>query len=195
MTDQAKVTSVEALEAFRSSLLVFLSKARPTLEEVSSEVVHTRLWLQNDQRAYWERQKKIRARELEEAKAELFSARLSKFQQASAAQQMAVQKAQRSLNEAEEKLRLLKKWDRELENRSEPMVKMVEQLHGFLGTDMVRAAAYLTETIKILEAYAEVGPRPGSGGPTPVPAATDSAGDAASKADASSAETGSTSKP
>src|SRR5213593_254717 len=112
---QAQVTSVDAIEAFRSSLIVFLSKARPTLEEISSDVLRTRSWLENDQRDHWTRELKRRLRELEQAQAELFSARLSRLQQPTAAQHMAAQRAQHAVREAEEKQRVLKKWQRELE--------------------------------------------------------------------------------
>ena len=69
---------------------------------------------------------------------------------------MAVQRAERAVREAEAKLALLKKWDRELENRTDPLVKQVTQLHGFLTTDMGRAVAYLAQVVKALEAYADV---------------------------------------
>jgi chromosome segregation ATPase len=167
MEQRAQVTSVEAIEAFRSCLLIFLTKARPTLEEVMNEVIRTRSWLQNDQRVHWEKEVKVKRRELEQAQAELFSARISKLEDASAAQQMAVQRAHRAIQHADDKLRLLKKWDRELENRSAPLLKLVEQLHGYLGTDMVRATSFLTEMIKTLQAYAEVQIR----APAPTPTA------------------------
>ena len=125
---QANVTSVDAIEQFRSVLLLFLTKARPTLEEIISEVTRTKQWLQNDQLTHWEREMKLRRRALEQAQAELFSATISTIQTASAAQQMAVQRARRAINEADEKLRILKKWGRELENRSDPFVKEIEQL-------------------------------------------------------------------
>jgi len=153
---QAKVTSIAAIEQFRAALILFLTKARPTLEEIVAEVNRTKLWLQNEQLSFWERQMKVRGRELERAQAELFSARLSKIQQASAAQQMAVQRAHHAIREAEEKLRVLKKWGRELENRTDPMVKEIEQLHGFISTDMSRAISYLNEIIKSLQAYSEL---------------------------------------
>jgi hypothetical protein len=153
---QAKVTSVDAIEQFRSVLLLFLTKARPTLEEIISEVNKTRNWLQNDQVSFWERQMKARQRTLETAEAELFSARISTIHEASAAQQMAVQRARRSIREAEEKLRILKKWGREIDNRTDPFVKEIEQLHGFISVDMTKAVSYLTEIIKSLQAYADV---------------------------------------
>jgi galactokinase len=162
MEQQAKVTSVDALENFRASLILFLSKAKPALEEVMHEVVRTRLWIENEQRTFWEREIKTRRRKLEQAQAELFSARISKLQEASAAQQMAVHHAQNAINAAEEKMRMLKKWNRELENRADPLVKQLEQLHGFLMNDMGRAVAFLAEAVKILQSYAEVsiGTRP-----------------------------------
>jgi hypothetical protein len=163
---QAKVTSVDAIEQFRSVLLVFLSKSRPTLEEIVSEVNRTRQWLQHDQVVHWERQMKIRQRTLEQAQAELFSASMSTIQKASAAQQMAVRRARRAVHEAEDKLRILKKWSREIDNRTDPFVKEIEQLHGFISVDMTKAVSYLTEIIKSLQAYAEISP---AVQPTPAP--------------------------
>jgi len=132
MAERAQVTSFEAVESFRADLIVFLSRARAVLEEASDDVLRTRLWVQNDQRRLWENETRVRGRKLEEARAELFNAKLSQFQESTALQLMAVQRAERAAREAEAKLALLKKWDRELENRTDPLVKQVTQLHGFL---------------------------------------------------------------
>jgi len=45
---------------------------------------------------------------------------------------------------AEDKLKLLKKWERELENRSEPLLKLVEQLSWLSFDRMLRATTFLT---------------------------------------------------
>jgi hypothetical protein len=156
MAERAQVTSVDAIEAFRANLIVYLSKARPTLEEAASEVMRTRVWLENEQRNYWEKELRLRKRELERTQAELFSARLSKLQQATGVQEMAFHRAQRAIREAEAKIAVLKKWTRELENQSEPLVKLVDQLHGFVTTDMVKAVAYLAQVVQTLEAYAGI---------------------------------------
>ena len=163
MADRAQVTSVDAIDSFRSSVILFVSKARPTLEEVASDVMRTRQWLQNDQRARWENELKQRSRALERAQAELFGSRLSKIQTATAAQQMAVIRARRAVQEAEAKLRVLRKWDRELENRSEPLLKQVDNLHGFLSSQMPKAVAYLAQVVQTLQAYAGVAPAAGVG--------------------------------
>ena len=158
MPQKAHITSVEALETFRSQLIVYVSKARPTLEEVSAEVVRVRQWLQNEQRAHWETQVRRRAKELEQAQAALFSARLSNLREESAAEQMAYHRARRALDDAENKLRTLKNWNREFDNRSDPLVKQTEKLHTVLAHDMVEAVAYLTEAINTLAAYREIAP-------------------------------------
>ncbi|HZF00589.1 MAG TPA: hypothetical protein VE344_01715 [Methylomirabilota bacterium] len=156
MPDQAKITSVEAIESFRAALILYLSQARPALEEISGEIVRAKVWLQNDQRRLWESEMRRRLKKLEEAQQELFSARISNFQETTSLQQMAVQRSQRSVREAEEKLARLKKWDRELENHSEPLVKSAEQFQTFLTIEMPKAIAYLAQVMKTLEAYSGV---------------------------------------
>ena len=158
MAQSAKITSVEALAAFRASLILYLSKARPVLEEVSAEVLRTRAWLQNDQRRHWENEARLRKRRLEEAQAELLNARISQFKQGTSLPHMAMQRAKRSLQDAEEKLAIVKHWDRDMENRTDPLTKQMEQLHGFLASDMKKAVAYLEQMISTLDAYAEVRP-------------------------------------
>jgi chromosome segregation ATPase len=156
MAEKAHVTSVEALDAFRASLILYVSKARPTLEEASADVLRTRLWLQNDQRLHWENQVRRRAKALEQAQQELASARLSNLRDEKSAEQNAVRKARQALDEAEAKLKLLKQWNREFDNRVEPLVKQLEKLHTVLANDMVQAAAYLAQAVNTLSAYAEM---------------------------------------
>ena len=155
---QAQITSVEAIESFRAELVVYLAQIKPVLDEVTSEVLHTRSWLQDDRRRFWEQELRVRNRRLEEAKQELFNASISRMNEAKSFQQMAVQRAQRDLHAVEDKLAVIKKWDRELDDRSAPLVKQMEQLHGFLGVEMARAVAYLDQALKALDAYQSVAP-------------------------------------
>jgi len=184
MPERAHVTSVDALELFRSQLIVYLSKARPALDEVSAEVVRMRGWLQDEQRTRWENEFRRRSRALQEAQAALFSARLSSFQEESSLQQMMVHRAKRAFDEAEEKLRVIKKWNRDFDNRVEPLLKQMEKLHTVLAHDMVQAVAFLTQAIDTLHAYAGVAPPTdapasalpsGGGGPGDVSAGGDGA--------------------
>ena len=158
MTGQAQITSVEAIESFRSKLVVYLTQARSVVDEAANELARTRLWLQNDQRLFWENEQRLRGRRLEEAKQELFNAKLSQFQESTALHVMTVQRRQRAMQDAEDHVKALKKWDRELENKAAPLMKQTEQLQGFLATDMAQAVAYLDRALKALEAYRSVAP-------------------------------------
>lgn len=165
MPERAHVTSVEALEFFRSSLLVYVSKARPTLDEVSGEVVRMRSWLEDEQRLYWENEMRRRRRDFDEAQQALFSSKLSTFRETSAAEQMAVHRTKRALEAAEAKLKAVKQWDRVFDNRVGPLVKQMEKLQTVLAHDMVQAVAFLTQVIQTLEAYARIAPAAATGGP------------------------------
>src|SRR5260370_40300664 len=158
MPQKAHVSSLEMLESFRSSLLVFLSQARPALEEVSADVLRARLWLENDQLSHWQNQIRRRRKDLAQAQQSLCSARLGILRQDTSAEQLLVHRAKRAVEEAEFKLRSVKKWNREYDGVVQPLLKQTEKLHSVLSNDMVKAVAYLTETIKTLAAYAELQP-------------------------------------
>jgi hypothetical protein len=166
MAGQAQITSVEALEAFRADLIVYLSQMQPVIDEIGSEMVRMKFWLDSEQRQVLESQARQRQRRLEEAQAELFNARLSTLQETTILQTMAVQKTQRAVQETEQKLGSLKKWDRELDNLAGPLLKPVGQLRGFLTTDMAKAVAFLNQAIRALEAYQKVSPTPGDASPS-----------------------------
>ena len=158
MPERAHVSSIDELEAFRSALIIYLSKARPTLDEVSSEVMRTRVWLDDEQRIHWENECRRRTRALQEAQAALFSARLSTFREESSAEQLAVHRAKRAFDDAETKLRVIRKWGRDYDNRVEPLLKQMEKLQTVLAHDMTQAIAFLTQAISTLHAYAGIAP-------------------------------------
>lgn len=171
MAQGAHVSSVDALEDFRTNLIIYVSKARPALEEVSADVSRLKLWLENDQRVYWETQARRRAKELEQAQQALFSSRISNLRKETAAEQNAYHRARRSLDEAEAKLRVVKAWNREFDSRAQPLVKQMEKLHTLLAHDIVKAIASLGETADALRRYAERSPIPSSPGGAAAPAA------------------------
>jgi len=156
--ERAKVSSIEALESFRTNLIIYLEKATGALDEVSDDFLRTRLWLQNDRRIHWEREVRRRARELEDKQQELFSARISGLREATQVQEMAVARAKRTLGEAEIRLSLVKQWNRQYESRVRPLAKDVDRLRDVLAGHMGKAVAYLTQATRTLDAYADLAP-------------------------------------
>ena len=179
MPERAKVTSLEAIEDFRAKLIVYRDKATRVLDEVSDEVTRVRLWLETDRPAHWQNQIKKRTRELELAQQELFSAQLSGLRDASYAQQAAVQKCRRAIRDAEDRVKLVKQWERQFDQRVQTPARQVEKLRHNLSHDLGQAVLWLNEATKTLTEYAELAP-PGSSAaasPAPIESPAKSGGD------------------
>jgi len=163
MANQARVTSTDALESFRASLIVFLGKARRSVDDVGDDVRRTRQWLQHDQRVLWEGELRRRTKALQQAQQELTSVQLASHQESALlARHAAVNKAQRAVSEAEERIRKVKTWSQNFDNRADPIVKRLESLRQVLDQDMPKAISYLAGAQRTLEAYADT-PAPATG--------------------------------
>jgi hypothetical protein len=158
MPDQAHVSSVDAVDLFRAALLVYVSKARPVLEDACDEVSRMRQWLQTSQRIHWENEVRKRTRILENAQQALLSANIANLREPGMAEKLAVTKAKRALTEAEDKLKQVKRWNRDFDQQVGPLVKQLEQVRTMLVNDMPKAAVHLSQVVKTLDAYANVAP-------------------------------------
>ena len=156
MADRAKLTSVDALDSFQSTLVVYLDKARRTLDEINDEVRRTRTWLESDRHVFWVNEVKRRGRVLEMKQQELFSARIGNLREPTQGHQQAVRRAKQALDEAGEKLARVRRWNREFDNRVEPLARHVEKLRHTLSVDMVRAVQSLKASLEALHRYADV---------------------------------------
>jgi hypothetical protein len=155
MAEQVKVTSIDVLESFRATLIVFLTKAHRAVDEVGDEIRRMRQWLQNDQRLRWEGEVRRRSKVLSEAKQVLLGAKMSGLRDSTAAQENAVRKAKAAMSEAEEKLRNVKLWSRNFDNEVDPLAKGIEGLRYFLDHDLPKGLAYLVHAQQTLDAYTQ----------------------------------------
>jgi len=152
---QAKVTSVDALDAFRASMVIFVTKARSAVDTVRDRVRRTRNWLQQDQRIHWEGEIRRRQRTLDQAVQELYSARLTKMTATITMRQAVVRKAKAAVEEAEQKLRNVKKWNQNFDAAADPLVKKLDGFRDYLDHEMPDAITFLYRAREILDAYAE----------------------------------------
>lgn len=156
MDRQAKVTSVDALSAFRSSLVVYMGAVGNSLDGVRDEVRRTRTWLQNDQRMYWQGKLKRLRKQLDQAESELFTSRLSAMTDHSAARQQAVTRLRRLVREAEEKAKQLKKWIQNYDNLVAPLLKKLEGMQHVIAHDLPKGVAFLAHAERTLDDYARI---------------------------------------
>ncbi len=169
MPEQARITSVEAVEVFRADLLVYLEKTRNVVDEVGEEVTRTRAWLQDDRASYWAQQVKRRAIALQERQQELFSAQIANLRHNIQAELVAVRRAKQALEEAEAKVKVVRQCVRDYPIEVEPLARHADLLRHALVSDMGKAVVLLSQTIKALHAYAAV-KAPTADAPSPAPA-------------------------
>jgi hypothetical protein len=155
MSNQARISSIDALEAFRAELIHYIEKARVALEDMTGEARRTRTWLDVDRTQYWAAQIKKLTKQLHQAEEELYSANLTNPQASNALQKMAVARAQRKLDEATAKMRVTKHWRQIYDNRTGPLLRQLEPMFFRVGQHLPKAVHSLGESIKLLQAYAE----------------------------------------
>ncbi len=168
MSDQVKISSIDALESFRTDLIQYISKARVALEDMEGDVRRTQTWLDTDRAQHWAGQVKLGMKQLHQAEQELYSANLTSPQASNAFQKMAVLKARRKLQEAEEKSLVVKKWRQTFENRATPLLRQLGPIFDLVGQKLPMGVHSLGESIKALQAYAEKHAPTQATPPTPV---------------------------
>lgn len=156
MSQSANVRSVEAIQHFKVALTNFADDARNALGGVEMEIKRTRDWLLRDQLGYWQSQVKRRNEALSMARTELHRRRLS--QQGSDAisdteQKENVRNAQRKLEEAEQKVVLVKKWAPVLEHAISEYHSTSQPLGDSLSGSLMNSLALLERMVASLDAY------------------------------------------
>jgi len=153
MATHAKVTSLEAIQAFRAQLIVYLSRARRSIDEVQDELHRTRLWVEHDRRSHWEQVLRKREKQLDQAEQELLAARMKENPGILAVRQTTVRKARRAVEEAQQKLAAIKKVSRDFDNATAPRLKALDSFRQSLDFDLPKSVAYLEQMVRTLEDY------------------------------------------
>src|SRR5258705_10472467 len=73
---------------------------------------------------------------------------------------LAVERAKRALVEAEEKLKLIKTWAREFDQRAQILVKELEHVRSLIATELPRGVTHLGQIVRRVEEYAGVAAKP-----------------------------------
>jgi predicted nucleic acid-binding Zn-ribbon protein len=155
MPEFARVISIDALRDFKAALADFAEEAGLALSEAQSDVQRTIFWLQNDRAAFWQREIKKRNERLAQAKAELHKAQLASNDMRTSAilERKAVAAAQARLDEAEQKLRNVKKWNTHLEREFLLFKAQCQQVSTAVQGDMPVAIARMNRMIESLQQY------------------------------------------
>jgi hypothetical protein len=142
------------------------------------------MWVQMEQRTFWEREIRKRQQKLDAAEQELLSAKLSGLRDNVRAQEEAVRKARAAVKHGEEKHRNVRRWTRDYDHTIEPLARKLEGFRAILDTDLPKALSFLLQAQRTLESYADIAAPRSKPGPQPaappreedMPTAEDGAG-------------------
>jgi hypothetical protein len=167
MTPGAKVSSIEALDALRSSLVLYLTRSRLVLEDLGQEIVRARIWLETDRQVHWKRQVRRLGAAAAQAEQELTTARLSGDAGAILDRKRALAKARDALRQAEEGLERVRRWLRRYPTDVEARGVLPRRLQQVLSTETSRAVSFLDRAAAILQDYAGRGTGSATGAAEP----------------------------
>jgi len=166
MSSQAAVHSIDELKNFRVALALYGEDTLGTLGAVEAEVRRTLRWLQEERPVYWQDQIKRRREQVALARSEVFRRNLQKrpdHTPAMSEQKEALRKAEASLQDAEKRLALVRKWQTTFKQAVLEYHGSIQRLKDLAGGDVPRAVNLLTRIIDALEAYLRVAPPSGLG--------------------------------
>jgi hypothetical protein len=172
MSSQAAVHSIDELKNFRVALALYSEDTLGTLGAVEAEVRRTLRWLEEERPAYWHDQIKRRREQVAQARADVFRRNLQKkpdYNPAMSEQKDALRKAEASLQDAEKRLVMVRKWQPLLRHAVLEYHASVQRLKDTAAGDVPTGVNLLTRIIDALEAYLQVAPPSGlgSGGELP----------------------------
>jgi hypothetical protein len=177
MSSQATVHSVEALKRFGAALSLYGDDTLAALGAVDAEVRRTVLWLEQNRQGYWHDQIKRRRELVAQARAEVFRKKLQKrpdYTPPMSEQVENLRKAEASLQEAEKRLTLVRKWQPRLQHAVLEYHASVQRIKEIAATDIPKAALLLGRIVDALEAYLRVQPPSGAGPGEPLDVARSS---------------------
>jgi hypothetical protein len=176
MSTQASVHSILALKDLRASIALFAEDALAALGAVDMEIRRTIQWLQHDRRMYWQDQIKRRREKVAIARAEVFRRQLAQkpdYSPPMTEQKEILRKAEASLQDAEKRLALVKKWEPALQQAVMEYRGSTRRISSIANGDVPRALVLMERMIEALEAYLRVAPPSGAALPSPVEAIAD----------------------
>jgi hypothetical protein len=166
MSSQATVHSIDDLKDFRAQLALYGEDTLGALGAVESEVRRTVRWLEEERPVFWQEQIKRRREAVSMARGEVFRRNLQKrpgYTPPMSEQKEALRKAEASLQDAEKRLALVRKWQPRLRQAVLEYHGTVQRLKDLAASDVPSAVNLLTRLIDALEAYLRVAPPSGLG--------------------------------
>lgn len=167
MNGSAGVHSIAALEELKNVLANFETEGKESLAVTDMAVRRNLEMIQQDLLKYWQSEQRKREEAVTNARGDLERCRMQSFGDRTpdcTDQKVALKKAQIRLEEAEQKIKAVKKWSRILEEEVGEYRGPAQELGNMLAGELPKAAADLNRMLNALDAYIGVTAPSGSAG-------------------------------
>ncbi len=162
MGGRARVTSLDALDAFAAALRVFQDEAARTLEGGEMNVRAAGDWVRLDRKEYWRHQLRLSEQKVHEAKINLQRCqtlrRVDDYRPACVEEKRDLERARRRQELCRQQVEAVSHWSRAIDRAVHEYEGGISQLARWLETDIDQAVAVLGRLRRTLEAYIGVAP-------------------------------------
>jgi hypothetical protein len=162
MRNAADVRSLDALRDAKAAVAEFREAVTVALSEAMSDVQRTLWWVQNDRRMHWEAEAKRRTEKVNEARSELYRAKLAAMNDTATCvvERKALQRAEDRLEEAHRKIRAVQQWARLLDRELALYRGAVSGITRLAEAELPRGEAKLDLHVERLQRYLSTAPAP-----------------------------------
>lgn len=164
MSESARVTAIGALAEFKAAFAAFKDDGMDALLAADMEARRATEWL-DQQTKQWKREVRDCEDDLAAAKNELARKKMIHYFDKppdTTEEEKAVRRAQRRLEEAEDKVEACRRWGPALQRAIEEYEGPTRRLCGYLEGSVPRAMALLERMVAALDAYVAMAPPAGS---------------------------------
>ena len=158
MNQQARVSSLDALAAFRAALLRFGDVCSDSIVSLQLEARRAAEWVEVDRAAYWPAQYRRANDDHHSARVNLERCELSvgpDDHRSCYEEKKAVEAAKRRMRLCEEKVRVSRHWAQVINHETRDFLGDLSQLQHYLESDLPKAVALLEKMLLALERYSE----------------------------------------
>lgn len=161
MADGARVQDLDAIRAFRATMVKFIESSNAALTDSEAEIIRRQSWCEGEQQSFWQ----ANIRKLNELIDQLKEAiRMKKLFKDSSGrivsafdEEKKLRAAKQKLEIAEQKLANCRKWAKQLQREHLMYRGGVQRLQTMLSSDLVNSVATLDKVVAQLDAYLNAG--------------------------------------
>lgn len=155
----ARVTSVDAIVAFRAAVVSFLDRGPAALGSLRQETHRTMMWLEQEQPRYWQEQLRRGYDKVASARSNLDACRMKTVaghRSACIEEQVALRKAKERVDYCQQQADVTRRWAIRAREQADEFLGKIAPLDRSFQQEVPSMIAVLEQMILAIEAYQDV---------------------------------------